>query len=290
MSSAMGDIAETSRIIGRVMQEPPKIQISPALFTIPEAIRELGKYPEVMGDFDFYDYYTLFLRDKSNKETFMSIPEELKVRWLKARYTQNTNHSALEGLLRGDLEVDDGENSSACTQEGLARSAEIIYQIQDRLAAAEIDRGIILPAKSNNLLHLSPCCYELGVFSGKAGSLGGRNASCRICYNIEQQSSPSFSLLMRVRVFSVKAGSLGFIIFPHSPRRVAGQQSGTGGHAEEFRAEKKKCGDSPCETRERMSNRWLGGVLDQGWKISIPDWFEAIDAEMSYKRRACRKA
>ncbi|KAK8964825.1 hypothetical protein KSP40_PGU012418 [Platanthera guangdongensis] len=80
-------------ILNKLSKEPPKIQISSALFTIPEAIRELGKYPEVMGDFDFYDYCTLFLRDKSNRETFMSIPEELKLRWLKARYTQNTNAS-----------------------------------------------------------------------------------------------------------------------------------------------------------------------------------------------------
>ncbi|KAK8954257.1 hypothetical protein KSP39_PZI001893 [Platanthera zijinensis] len=90
MSSTMEDIAETSRIIGRVMHEPSKIQISSALFTIPEAIKELEKYPEIMGDFDFYDYCMLFLRDKSNRDTFMSIPEELKVKWLKARHTQNT--------------------------------------------------------------------------------------------------------------------------------------------------------------------------------------------------------
>ncbi|KAK8962550.1 hypothetical protein KSP40_PGU008203 [Platanthera guangdongensis] len=90
MSSTMEDIAETSRIIGRVMQEPPKIQISSALFTIPEAIKELEKYPEIMGVFDFYDYCTLFLRDKSNRDTFLSIPEELKVKWLKARHTQKT--------------------------------------------------------------------------------------------------------------------------------------------------------------------------------------------------------
>ncbi|KAK8955456.1 hypothetical protein KSP40_PGU018977 [Platanthera guangdongensis] len=86
-SSALDELVETSRIIGKCMQEPPRIQISSSLFTIPEAISELESMSEVMDEsqFDFYDYSTLLLKDKQNRETFMSIRKDRRLRWLQAR-------------------------------------------------------------------------------------------------------------------------------------------------------------------------------------------------------------
>ncbi|KAK8943903.1 hypothetical protein KSP40_PGU009505 [Platanthera guangdongensis] len=92
-SSALDELVETSRIIGKCMQEPPRIQISSSLFTIPEAISELESMSEVMDEsqFDFYDYSTLLLKDKQNRETFMSIRKDRRLRWLQARYEKRAD-------------------------------------------------------------------------------------------------------------------------------------------------------------------------------------------------------
>ncbi|KAK8964255.1 hypothetical protein KSP40_PGU006758 [Platanthera guangdongensis] len=83
-SSALDELVETSHIIGKCMQEPPRIQISSSLFSIPEAISELESMSEVMDEsqFDFYDYSTLLLKDKQNRETFMSIHNYRRLGWL----------------------------------------------------------------------------------------------------------------------------------------------------------------------------------------------------------------
>ncbi|KAK8971318.1 hypothetical protein KSP40_PGU021804 [Platanthera guangdongensis] len=92
-SSALDELVETSRIIGKCMQEPPRIQISSSLFNIPEAISELERMSEVMDEyqFDFYDYSTLLLKDKQNRETFMSIRKDRRLRWLQARYEKRAD-------------------------------------------------------------------------------------------------------------------------------------------------------------------------------------------------------
>ncbi|KAK8949640.1 Cytochrome b5 [Platanthera zijinensis] len=53
-SSALDESAETSRIIGCCMQEPPRIQISSSLYTIPEAISELETMPKPVGISDVH--------------------------------------------------------------------------------------------------------------------------------------------------------------------------------------------------------------------------------------------
>ncbi|KAK8955085.1 hypothetical protein KSP39_PZI001924 [Platanthera zijinensis] len=80
-SLTIDELVETSRIIGQCMQEPPRIQISSTSFTIPEAIPELESMSEVMDEsqFDFYDYSTMLLKDKQNRETFMSICKERRL-------------------------------------------------------------------------------------------------------------------------------------------------------------------------------------------------------------------
>ncbi|KAK8965349.1 hypothetical protein KSP40_PGU001620 [Platanthera guangdongensis] len=63
MSSTMDELVETSCIIGRCMQEPPRIQISSSMYTISEAISELETMTEVMAEsnLDFYHYCIIFL-------------------------------------------------------------------------------------------------------------------------------------------------------------------------------------------------------------------------------------
>ncbi|KAK8940189.1 hypothetical protein KSP40_PGU007602 [Platanthera guangdongensis] len=92
-SSTMDEIAETSRIIGRCMMEPPRIQISSSLYTIPEAITELETIPVVMNDlnYDFYHYCTMFLREKHNRETFLSIRQDLHLKWLQAFFDKKSD-------------------------------------------------------------------------------------------------------------------------------------------------------------------------------------------------------
>lgn len=92
-SSTMDELAETSRIIGRCMMEPPPIQISSSLYTIPEAISEIENIPEVMdvARKDFYHYCLLFLRDKHNRETFMSMRKDRRVEWLESCFANKTN-------------------------------------------------------------------------------------------------------------------------------------------------------------------------------------------------------
>ncbi|KAK8945020.1 hypothetical protein KSP39_PZI008015 [Platanthera zijinensis] len=87
-SSALDELVETSRIIGRCMQEPPRIQISSSLYTIPEAISELETMPEVMADsnMDFYHYCIVFLRQKQNRESFMSMRQDRRLTWLQDCY------------------------------------------------------------------------------------------------------------------------------------------------------------------------------------------------------------
>ncbi|KAK8916685.1 hypothetical protein KSP39_PZI022578 [Platanthera zijinensis] len=86
-SSTMEQIAETSRIIGRCMMEPPRIQISSSSHTIAEAITELESMEEVMeeNNYALYDFCTVFLKDKGNRETFMSIRKDRRLRWLETR-------------------------------------------------------------------------------------------------------------------------------------------------------------------------------------------------------------
>ncbi|KAK8928505.1 hypothetical protein KSP39_PZI017440 [Platanthera zijinensis] len=90
INSTMGEIAETCRIIRHCLMEHCAHQISSCLFTIPETIEELSKHQEILNDYELYDFATMFLREKTNRETFMSLPEDLKVRWIMTRYK---NHS-----------------------------------------------------------------------------------------------------------------------------------------------------------------------------------------------------
>ncbi|KAK8970152.1 hypothetical protein KSP40_PGU004482 [Platanthera guangdongensis] len=91
-SSTLDDLAETSRIIGKCMMEPPRIQISSSVYTIPEAISELETIPEVMDEshYEFYDHCTMVLTEKHYRETFMSIRKDRRLKWLQTRYEKRS--------------------------------------------------------------------------------------------------------------------------------------------------------------------------------------------------------
>ncbi|KAK8964424.1 hypothetical protein KSP40_PGU006985 [Platanthera guangdongensis] len=106
-SSTMDEIAETSRIIGHCMMEPPRIQILSSLYTIPEAITELETIPEVMDDlnYDFYHYCTMFLREKHNRETFVSIRQDRRLKWLQACFDKKSDELMHMFYLLSDYDV-----------------------------------------------------------------------------------------------------------------------------------------------------------------------------------------
>ncbi|KAK8938482.1 hypothetical protein KSP39_PZI011109 [Platanthera zijinensis] len=52
------------------------------VITMREALEELSKHSEIRDNVDLFYFATIFLRDKDMREIFMSIPEDLKVRWL----------------------------------------------------------------------------------------------------------------------------------------------------------------------------------------------------------------
>ncbi|KAK8948794.1 hypothetical protein KSP39_PZI006231 [Platanthera zijinensis] len=56
-------------------------------FSISEAIKELKRHPEIRDDYQLFDFGTMFMMEEANRETFMCLPDGLKVRWLKTRYT-----------------------------------------------------------------------------------------------------------------------------------------------------------------------------------------------------------
>lgn len=55
-------------------------------FILLETLNEGAQISEIFNDEEFYDFVTDFMQDKSHKETFMSVPSDQKVWWLRRRF------------------------------------------------------------------------------------------------------------------------------------------------------------------------------------------------------------
>ncbi|KAK8916030.1 hypothetical protein KSP39_PZI022474 [Platanthera zijinensis] len=58
----------------------------PSIYLLREAIQELEKYPEIFEDRLLYHFATVHFQTATNRVTFLSIPEERRVEWLKTHY------------------------------------------------------------------------------------------------------------------------------------------------------------------------------------------------------------
>ncbi|KAK8958831.1 hypothetical protein KSP40_PGU022083 [Platanthera guangdongensis] len=84
VSSVLQDLAETSKIISRCIQEPPPKPSSE--FSIQRALDKLAMYPDVIVDEDFNDFAITYFMDKSHRETFLCLPDSQNVKWLRNRF------------------------------------------------------------------------------------------------------------------------------------------------------------------------------------------------------------
>ncbi|KAK8918757.1 hypothetical protein KSP39_PZI021066 [Platanthera zijinensis] len=64
--------------------------IPPSIYMLREAIQELEKYPEIFEDRLLYHFATVHFQTPVNRVTFLSIPEDRRVEWLKTHY-MNSN-------------------------------------------------------------------------------------------------------------------------------------------------------------------------------------------------------
>ncbi|KAK8969609.1 hypothetical protein KSP40_PGU001732 [Platanthera guangdongensis] len=83
MESHIEKLVESSKSVARSFFLPAK---PPNVYLLNEALDELEKYPEIYEDKMFYDWATLFLMTLINKATFMGIPSDKRLEWLKNRY------------------------------------------------------------------------------------------------------------------------------------------------------------------------------------------------------------
>ncbi|KAL0910371.1 hypothetical protein M5K25_021347 [Dendrobium thyrsiflorum] len=59
--------------------------------TILDAVAEISGIPEIYDDLEFYEFAIEFLQDKNSRESFMGIPSERKVWWLRRRFNKSFN-------------------------------------------------------------------------------------------------------------------------------------------------------------------------------------------------------
>ncbi|KAK8958142.1 hypothetical protein KSP40_PGU005664 [Platanthera guangdongensis] len=87
MESHVEKLVETCKSVASsfLMPAPPQ-----NVYLLNEELQELMKYPEIHEDSRFYDWATLFLMTMINRATFMGIPSDKRLEWLKNRYMHNT--------------------------------------------------------------------------------------------------------------------------------------------------------------------------------------------------------
>ncbi|KAL0909044.1 hypothetical protein M5K25_023566 [Dendrobium thyrsiflorum] len=56
--------------------------------TILDAVTEISGIPEIYDDLEFYEFAIEFLKDKDSRESFMGMPSERKVWWLRRRFNE----------------------------------------------------------------------------------------------------------------------------------------------------------------------------------------------------------
>ncbi|KAK8943503.1 hypothetical protein KSP40_PGU000613 [Platanthera guangdongensis] len=84
ISSVLEDLAESSKTINRCIQETPKKATSE--FSIRLTIDKLATYQEVQSDEEFHDFAITYFMDKNHRETFVCLPDEMNVKWLRNRF------------------------------------------------------------------------------------------------------------------------------------------------------------------------------------------------------------
>ncbi|KAL0917032.1 hypothetical protein M5K25_012072 [Dendrobium thyrsiflorum] len=62
--------------------------------TIMDALEEISHIPEIFDDLEFYDFAIDYIKDRNHRETFMALPTDRKVWWLRRRY-----HRSFSSLL-----------------------------------------------------------------------------------------------------------------------------------------------------------------------------------------------
>ncbi|KAK8959183.1 hypothetical protein KSP40_PGU008126 [Platanthera guangdongensis] len=87
ISSVLEDLAESSKTISRCIQEAPTTNFS-SEFSIRRAIDKLATYPEVLSDEDFYDFATTYFMDRNHRETFLCLPDNINIKWLRNRFNR----------------------------------------------------------------------------------------------------------------------------------------------------------------------------------------------------------
>ncbi|KAK8934540.1 hypothetical protein KSP39_PZI014241 [Platanthera zijinensis] len=55
-------------------------------YSIAEVVKELNKHEDIIGDNFLYDFATVFMLQKTNREMFICLDEDKRVWWLKNRY------------------------------------------------------------------------------------------------------------------------------------------------------------------------------------------------------------
>ncbi|KAK8918437.1 hypothetical protein KSP39_PZI021040 [Platanthera zijinensis] len=88
MESYIEKLVESFKSVASSFFLPAK---SPNVYLLNEILDELEKYPEIYDDKMFYDWATLFLITLINRATFMGIPSDKRLEWLKNRYMHNSS-------------------------------------------------------------------------------------------------------------------------------------------------------------------------------------------------------
>lgn len=91
-SRSMGkrrNIRKTERVALSYMHELREAAIAakpPPAFTIRETVELISKIEEIHADPDLYYFALNFMKDKSNREVFLSIPPDTRVWWIRTSY------------------------------------------------------------------------------------------------------------------------------------------------------------------------------------------------------------
>ncbi|KAK8966625.1 hypothetical protein KSP40_PGU010406 [Platanthera guangdongensis] len=62
----------------------------PPVITIKETVKLISSIPDIHSNLDLYYFVVNYIRDKNNREIFMSIPDDMRVWWIKNAYENMT--------------------------------------------------------------------------------------------------------------------------------------------------------------------------------------------------------
>ncbi|KAK8968629.1 hypothetical protein KSP40_PGU014288 [Platanthera guangdongensis] len=84
----IGSLVEETRSVGLAIREATNP--STQSYSIAEVVKELNKHEDIIGDHFLYDFATVFMMQKTNREMFLCLDEDKRVWWLKNRYRSLT--------------------------------------------------------------------------------------------------------------------------------------------------------------------------------------------------------